>query len=1072
MTHSQKDAKTRKRVDETLRAAMAGQYARDNEIRFRQVELSGITVDSLFVDVPVSSHPGSQTDAFIRQVNPHGHQSETHSGRKSRSGEADDRAIGRSTNASQAGAAQVLLHPKWAGSAVIVGGPGQGKTTLLQFLCQFHRARMLGNNEYSPIAAGLKPVSDALRTPIRLELSEYAEWRRSRLGKSRTRQGERTGGSQVTQESRSMQDSTLESYIAEVVADASARPFTARDLAVAVTSRPMLIALDGLDEVADAEERTQVADQIRTTQSRLRALGRDMQIVVATRPGSVGRPIWRDPQFAALFLNQLTPALRMKYLERWTLQSRLTAAEIHELKGTFIKSITLPHVVELAGNPMQLAILLHLMQRRAVLPEKRTTLYERYIDVFMDRESKSAIVAENKDLILAFHKLLAWYIHTRVELGQSKGTVTLEELQALLRKYLIPRGRDIKFIDELFKSVTMRVLCLVQRNLDSREFMFEVQPLREYFAAEHIFDSLPNDTPKNTRPACLGTLLRYPYWSNVMRFFAGKLTSGEVPAMIYVLREMQQDQQIGAHPVSRVAAKLLLDDQVLAGQVELVIKDMVHVILDSPGPVLALDGLLQQEGSLLRFQEFGGGKQVVEVLTEAMTSGDANNSESAAKLFHHFDALNHAAAYWWKMVRVIDPARWLRTAAMVNALNGLKPQQEQEVADLIASLDYGMSVLELLIKCRSDAVNDKIIRRCIDELKWGADLRSQIDINSPFGRLVAASDAERFYEHLRRGDDGSARKSRISERKPSAVRLHSRSALWNTHVGTLERSHSRDLDWGVPEAWHQLFDAVAEVWSEDCWPIREALLALPDFACPSGPDATIAEGTTWRGLACWRSNAKEHRGDLHWWLKESRRFTDSLATMTFVTTALTTASSTVVQKLTDELNCHVEWLTHRNWITISAALRLYVESKVDRNELNLGDVLRRRQIRPTGRLAVLLWHVSRQGSMDQLEWFLINDISDLWNSGPSVSSVLRNLIKDRDQVLTIEQLRDSRSDMPEGELKFARFKGMTYQLAREILQYPHPWPTDIVRLAADHLGRRLAKQAPVSTVAANNDWKV
>ena len=110
-----------------------------------------------------------------------------------------------------------------------------------------------------------------------------------------------------------------------------------------------------------------------------------------------------------------------------------------------MESITYPHVVELAGNPMQLAILLNLMQRRAVLPEKRTALYDRYIEVFMDRESKSRIVAANKDVIVSFHKQLGWHIHASIEVGRSNGTINLSDLRKLLVDYLAPRGYATDF---------------------------------------------------------------------------------------------------------------------------------------------------------------------------------------------------------------------------------------------------------------------------------------------------------------------------------------------------------------------------------------------------------------------------------------------------------------------------------------------------------------------------------------------------------------------------------------------------------------------------------------------------
>jgi hypothetical protein len=1081
LLRAQKEARNRTRIEHVLRAATAGQYATDNEVRFRQVELSGVAVESLFVDVPVSSSPGSDTEELLKQVNPQG-QPEWN---RRRSDSASTAAGDRSAIIAQAGAAQTLLHPRWAGSAVIVGGPGQGKTTLLQFLCQFHRARVLGRDEYSPIAADLEPVSAVVRTPIRVELAEYAAWRRERLGQKGKQPY--VGNTTVRPGRRGapVPEVSLESFIAQVVAEAAAQPFTAKDLAAAVTSRPMLIALDGLDEVADSDERDQVADEIRALQSRLSANRRDIQVLVATRPGSVGRPIWRDPHFAMLSLSQLTPALRMKYLERWTQQSKLPPEEVDELKETFTKSITLPHVVELAGNPMQLAILLHLMQRRAVLPEKRTNLYERYIDVFMDRESKFALVAQNKDLILAFHKLLAWHIHTQVELGRSKGTVTLKELKMLLVEYLMPRGRDTAFIDELFEAVTARVLCLVQRDLDSREFQFEVQPLREYFAAEHLFDRLPNNTPKNTRPAGLDILLRRPYWSNVMRFFAGKFTSGEVPAMIYVLRTMQQDGQIGAHPISRAAAKLLLDDQVLAGQVELVIKDIVHVVLDGPGPVLAVDGLLQQDDMLPRFQEHSGAKQAVEVLMAALSSDDTVIADSAAQLLAHFGALPHAAKSWWAAIGIIHPARWLTTAAALHALRGLKSEQEKDLAALVDSLEPDVPILDLLVRSRSDALHERIVARCVDELKRGQiDLTGQTDTDSPYGCLATAFSATNFYDCLRLSGDsqGSLPSSLLG--RPAAgppdgvrprrrVRSRSTSALWNAYVGALQSAHAQDNDWTAAHTWHQLFDTVAQTWSADCWPIREALLAMPTHAYPAGPDAAdINQGASWRSLARWHADANEHRGDLTWWRNESQRCADPLATMTFVVVALTAARSNVVQDLTNELDTHIAGLDRRRWAGASAALFRCRQLRPGLRELNVSDALRTRQMRPSGRLAVLIWHVGRDSTRTQLCHFLASDLAILWNAGPSVGLVLQYLLRVHGQPFVIEKLRGSRPDLPQGTLRDAKLKAMTYPQAQEILRNPQHWPTDIVRIAADHLSTRLAKQMPVSTVAAENGWNI
>ena len=217
------------------------------------------------------------------------------------------------------GAAQVLLHPDWGGNVVIVGGPGQGKTTLLQYISQFYRARILEKNAYHAETSDLNPVTSTLRTPLKLDLPDFAEWRRVHDGKASL-----TPSSGVQSLRRR---TSLEFYICSVLSELSEAEFTVEDFAKFAARNPLLLALDGLDEVANAKARGLVADEIREAAARLTASGLDVQVVVATRPGLVGRPLWRDSEFETLFLQQLTPALRMKYLDRWTGQARLDERE-------------------------------------------------------------------------------------------------------------------------------------------------------------------------------------------------------------------------------------------------------------------------------------------------------------------------------------------------------------------------------------------------------------------------------------------------------------------------------------------------------------------------------------------------------------------------------------------------------------------------------------------------------------------------------------------------------------------------------------------------------------------------
>lgn len=1030
--------KRKKYVDEVLRAAMTVQFSKDNDVRFRQVELTGISVESLFVDVPASSHAGSPADRLIQEINPH--------------------QQGGAELAPHSGAAQALLHPSWTDSTVIVGGPGQGKTTLLQFLCQYHRARCLQRDEYSPIAAGLAPVTRVDRTPIKIELTEYAAWRRQLQSEP------------VPNPSSSQQDTdvALLRYIAETVAHDAGRPFTPEDLALALATRPMIIALDGLDEIANTSERTTIAQEVRITNSRIKAITRQVMVLVATRPGNVGNPIWRDINFSTLFLGDLTPALRMKYLDRWTAQSKLTPAEVKDLRATFVESIAYPHVVELAGNPMQLAILLNLMQRRTVLPERRTALYDRYIEVFMDRESKSALVAANKDIIVAFHKLLGWHIHAGIEMGTSDGTISLTELRKLLTDYLAPRGYSTALVAELFDSVTTRVLCLVQRELDSNEFQFEVQPLREYFAAEHIYDVSPNATPKNNRQACLAALIRRPYWTNVMRFFAGKFSSGEVPTIPYALRDLQHDKAIKHHPVTRTAAKHLLDDRVLGGQLELVVTDMVKVLLDGPGVVLAVDGVFQQDESMIRFQERGGRKQAIEVLLNRLKSEkDEGIQLATAQILRHLGARRPAADVYWNHTDV-DAKIWVKVATYLGALDNPTSSQQKVLANVTSRLTAPeATLLGALVESGVQVLDDGLVSACLSELRCSRENPDTGDASTFYRRLAAAMSADRLYQH--RSAQGAGRPAATKRHRQRVRSSATKPAA--TAVQALEHAHTA-TDWTHPDPWHHLLDATRELVEQDCWAIRERILALPDHALDTGSEiASLTSGTAWRGVAQWRAQSLAHRSDADWLISEAEKCTDSLARMSFVGYVIATAKTSTVEKVVGSLSAVLEPVEMADWAGLTAALQRYGSHAVAPSEINMTEALRLQRIQPSPRLAVLLWHLSNEGTRARLARYIAPEVGLMWGCGPGVTQVLTEFLEVWTKKVSVDQFRGSRTDLPPGTLPLDRVVQMSFSQAENILAAPHEWPTDLVRAAVDRLSGRLSSQTPVMQVAAAADWR-
>jgi hypothetical protein len=145
-----------------------------------------------------------------------------------------------------------------------------------------------------------------------------------------------------------------------------------QDLAVLVSTRPVVLALDGLDEVANLQYREEVSSQIVDTQLRLAVDAVDLVVLVTTRPGGTTSALWSSSEFPRLTMGRLTHGLSLQYLQRWASVAQLSQEEHDKLQRMFMENQNVSHIRALASYPMQLAILLHLLQRRQLLRQRRT----------------------------------------------------------------------------------------------------------------------------------------------------------------------------------------------------------------------------------------------------------------------------------------------------------------------------------------------------------------------------------------------------------------------------------------------------------------------------------------------------------------------------------------------------------------------------------------------------------------------------------------------------------------------------------------------------------------------------
>lgn len=116
-----------------------------------------------------------------------------------------------------------------------------------------------------------------------------------------------------------------------------------------------------------------------------------------------------------------------------------------------------------------------------------------------------------------------------------------------------PDSREARdFVEQVVKSEIAKVEVLKLRgaSLVSRvqgTFEFEVQPLREYFAARYLYDTAPYSPSgaqrRGTLPDRFDAIARNFYWLNVTRFYAGCYSSGELASLLSGLEDLEASEQ-------------------------------------------------------------------------------------------------------------------------------------------------------------------------------------------------------------------------------------------------------------------------------------------------------------------------------------------------------------------------------------------------------------------------------------------------------------------------------------------------------------------------------------------------
>ncbi|WP_137772044.1 MULTISPECIES: hypothetical protein [unclassified Microbacterium] len=442
---------------------------------------------------------------------------------------------------------------------VVIGGPGQGKSTIGQIIAQSYRVALLdATRSISPridaaIMSTRQRISDMglptpqnRRWPVMIEIAAFAD--------------ALAGNSELT----------IVEHIARQLRNQAAS-VTAGQLTSWLAAWPWVLVFDGLDEVPAVESRAAVIRALNDLIVESRMNDWDVLIVATTRPQGYENEFGElSPE--QLRLRTLTPHEGFAYgrqivATKFAEDSERIAALTSRLKEASVQS----HAANLMTTPLQVSIMEFLIEELFEVPRTRHELFDGYYKAIYSRESRKA---GRLGRVLRTHEEQVAWVHERVAIGlQAKSERSGETVASVphdeVKRLITMRLQEQQYVDgdvkrlsaELDKATQQRLVLLIPRGENRIEF--EVRSLQEYMAARWI---VSGDT--QTVLSRLTTLAPSSYWRNTWLLAAGRFYGSrhhDRDAFIERLRQLDSDSLIGGF--LGIGARLsidLLDDNFAA----------------------------------------------------------------------------------------------------------------------------------------------------------------------------------------------------------------------------------------------------------------------------------------------------------------------------------------------------------------------------------------------------------------------------------------------------------------------------------------------------------------------------
>ncbi|MFC6706296.1 NACHT domain-containing protein [Flexivirga alba] len=416
-------------------------------------------------------------------------------------------------------AAELVRRPSIHGQPphlVVTGAAGSGKSTLTRFLGQMYRAGFLDlspsrhTKPTSELASKTREASQRLgladirlfRWPFRVDLPEYAD----RVG--------HTGNLSFLRFITSKMNER---------ADVDAQPGALRSW---FTHWPVLLLLDGLDEVTAPEVRARVIQEIETFGHEMAADDADLLMVVTTRPTGYTERL-DDELFAQVDLELLSPEQAAEYGDHATSLRLQDDPDLRDrLLRSFGTALQAESTAALIRTPLQVLLVTFILERRGSLPTDRYELFWRYYESMYERESAkgthlSALLRTRRDVITTLHERVGLVLQASSETTQGSRALLpraalVDLAQDRLREVGVDDVREVQRVAQQIEQVATQRLVLLRAD-ESETVGFDVRSLQEMMAARALTAGSDDQTIE-----VLQLLSASPHWRNTVTFCVGR----------------------------------------------------------------------------------------------------------------------------------------------------------------------------------------------------------------------------------------------------------------------------------------------------------------------------------------------------------------------------------------------------------------------------------------------------------------------------------------------------------------------------------------------------------------------